>query len=107
CEGVWGGRLKPKYRPQILRQIADALEQKTATRRKSGKVDDMAKILTAWRIAKAAQKGLYRGDAPTFKEVPHEYYRSTGYNLDRRALKNVRRSVRPEARSKKLLRRMK
>jgi hypothetical protein len=102
CGDVGGSHLKPEYRPQILRQLADALERKSARKRKSGKADDVAKIRTAWLKAKAKQKGLYRGEDPTFREVAEEYLRLTGYNLDRRALKNAGRSVRVEAKSKKL-----
>jgi len=107
CGDVGGSHLRPKYRAQLLRQVADALERKSSRKRKSGKADDIAKIRTAWLTAKAAQKGLYRGDDPMFREVAEEYYRLTGYNLDRRALKNAGRSVRPEAKSKKLARRTK
>jgi hypothetical protein len=67
CGDVGGKHLKPKYRPQILRQIADALERKSARKRKSGKADEIAKIRAAWRKAKAELKGLYRGDNPTFR----------------------------------------
>lgn len=88
--------LKPEVRPQILRQIADALEGKSARKRKSGKWDDVAKIREAWRRAKAKLKGLYRGDNPTFKEVAHEYRKLTGWQLDRRALKDADCPVRPD-----------
>lgn len=106
CGDVGGSHLKPKYRPQILRQLADALERKSGRKRKSRKADDIAKIRTAWRTAKAAQKGLFRGDDPTFRKVAEVYCRLTGYKLDRRALKKAGCSVRPEAKSKKLPRRM-
>jgi hypothetical protein len=105
CGDVGDSHLRRNYRAQLLRQLADALERKSAKKRKSGKADDIAKIRTAWRTAKAAQKGLYRGDDPTFREVVEEYYKLTGYNLDRRALKNASRSVRPQSKSKKLPRR--
>ena len=107
CGDVGGSHLRANYRPQILRQIADALERKSARKRKSGKADDIAKIRTAWRTAKASQKGLYRGDNPTFREVAAEYHQLTRNYLDRRAVRNAGCSVRPEARSKKLPRRRK
>jgi hypothetical protein len=50
----------------------------------------------AWRRAKAKLKGLYRGDNPTFKEVAHEYRKLTGWQLDRRALKDADCPVRPD-----------
>jgi hypothetical protein len=107
CGDLGGHHLKPKYRPQILRQIADALERKSARKRKSGKADDIGKIRSAWCTAEVAQKGLFRGDDPTFREVAEAYHTLTGYNLDRRALKNAGCSVRREAKPKKLPRRTK
>jgi hypothetical protein len=47
CGDVGGRHLKPKLRPQVLRQLADALERKSGRKRKSGKVDDIAKIRAA------------------------------------------------------------
>lgn len=61
-----GQQLKPEHRPQILRQIADALERKSGRKRKSGKADELVKMRMAWLTAKAEQSGLYRGDDPTF-----------------------------------------
>jgi hypothetical protein len=107
CGDLGGFHLDPTYRPQILNQLADVLKGKTSRKRKSGKADDIAKIRTAWQTAKAAQKGLYRDDDPTFREVAGEYYKLTGYCLDRRALKNAGCSVRAEAKSKKLPRQVK
>lgn len=103
CGEVGGKHLKRELRPQILRQLADALERKSARKRKSGKADDIAKIRAAWWKAKTNLKGLYRGDNPTFKEVDSEYYRLTGCHLDRRALKAAGDCpVRPDAKGKKL-----
>jgi hypothetical protein len=107
CGDVGGVHLKPKYRAQILRQIADALERKFARKRKSGKADDIAKIRAAWRKARAKLKGLYKDDNPTFRQAADEYRQDTGFPLDRRALKDARCPVRPEAKSKKLPRRPK
>jgi len=102
CGDLGGVHLDPKYRPQILRQIADALERKSARKRKSGKSDDIAKIRAAWRKAKAALTGLYRGDNPTFAEVDEIYRRDNpGQHLDRRALKQVGCPVRPDRRGPK------
>jgi hypothetical protein len=100
--------LKPKVRPRILRQIADALEGKSARKRKSGKADDIAKIREADRIARAKQRGLYKGDPPTFRQIATEYRQLTGFALDRRAVKDAGCSVRREPKShrKKLPRRM-
>jgi hypothetical protein len=86
CGDVGKSHLKPEYRPQILRQVADALEGKLARKRKSGKADDDASIRAAWREAKADLKGLYKDDNPTFAEVDRKYHNRTGWYLDRRAL---------------------
>ncbi len=102
CGGLGGVHLQPKYRPQLLRQIADALEGKSARKRKSGKSDDIAKIQAAWRKAKAALTGLYRGENPTFAEVDEIYLRDNpGQHLDRRALKQAGCPVRPDRRGPK------
>jgi hypothetical protein len=97
-------KLKPEYRPHVLRQIANALERKPGKLRKSGKFDDIAKIRLSWRKAKIDQKGLYRGDNPTFKQVATHYHNLTGLQLDRRALKDAGCPVRSEGKSKRLLR---
>ena len=95
--------LKFEYLPQVLRQVANALERKPV---RKGRPDDIAKIRIACQKAKAELKGLYRGDDPTFKEVAEQYHKLTGLQLDRRALKDAGCSVRPESKSKKLPRRM-
>jgi len=59
--------------------------------------DDIAKIRVSWLKAKAAQKGLFRGGNPTFKEVAQQYYNLTGFPLDRRSLKAAGFSPRAEA----------
>jgi hypothetical protein len=97
CGDVGGVHLDAKYRPQLLRQIADALERKSGKKRKSGKVDDIAKIRVSWLKAKAEQKGLFRGENPTFKEVAQQYYNLTRLPLDRRSLKAAGFSPRAEA----------
>ena len=71
-----------------MRQIADALEGKSAKKRKSGKgalanpIDEIEKTRKAWRKAKANLKGLYKGDNPTLKEADNEYHKLTGISTD-------------------------
>lgn len=89
--------LKPEVRPSVLRRVADALEGKSAKKRKSGKADDIAKIREAWRRAKAKLKGLYKGDNPTRREVEKIY----GEHLDRRSLKNADCPIRPDKRGRR------
>jgi hypothetical protein len=97
CGDVGRSHLKPKYRPQIFRQLAELLEGKLAKR-----PDDIATIRAAWREAKAALKGLCRGDNPTWREVDNKYYKRTGYHLDRRALREVTDCpIRPDKRGAK------
>ena len=98
CGDVGRKHLNPEHRPQVLHQVAEALKRKS---RKSGKADDIAKIRAAWREAKAEQKGLHKGDDPTYREVAQKYYKKTGSPLDRRALNKAGCLVRPDKRGKK------
>jgi hypothetical protein len=99
--------LNPKYRGWVLRQLADALEGKSEKKRKSGKADEIEKTRKAWRKAQAKLRGLYKGDNPTWREADTEYFKLTGFHLDRRALKDAGCPVRPDkpGRPKKLPRR--
>jgi hypothetical protein len=97
CGDVGGQHLKPEVRTYVLRRLINALERKFAKERKTPP-DEIALVRVAWLIAKAKLKG---DDYPTFKEADDEYYRLTGWHLDRRALKDADRPVRPDKRGVK------
>jgi hypothetical protein len=89
----------PEKRPYVLRQLITLLEGKSDKKRKT-KPDEIALVRVAWRRAKAKLTGLYKGDNPTFKKVDAEYYKLTGWHLDRRSLPNDC-PVRPDKRGRK------
>jgi hypothetical protein len=93
-------KLRPEKRTYVLRRLINVLEGKFDKKRKT-KPDEIALVRQAWKIAKAKLTGLYRGDDPTFKEADAEYYKLTGWHLDRRALKDAGCPVRPDKRGAK------
>jgi len=97
--------VSPADRPYVLNRLADALRLKP---RKSSP-DAIALVREACRRARAKLKGLYKDDDPTFKEADAEFFKLTGWQLDRRSIKDAGERVRPDkpGRPKKLPRALK
>jgi hypothetical protein len=74
-------RMKPQYRPQIMRQVTDVLKRKP----RRSTPDNVAKIRAAYQDAQAEY--LPAKIKPTFREVDAKYRKSNkGTHLDRRDL---------------------